>query len=54
MRIKEPKSTSLIFKTRKLVCTGTKSEKESVLAARKHAHIIQKMGFQAHFKDYKI
>ncbi|ONK74308.1 uncharacterized protein A4U43_C03F4910 [Asparagus officinalis] len=36
------------------VCTGAKSEQQSKLAARKYARIIQKLGFQASFKDFKI
>ncbi|XP_042479811.1 TATA-box-binding protein-like [Macadamia integrifolia] len=37
-----------------MVCTGAKSEQESKLAARKYARIIQKLGFPAKFKDFKI
>ncbi|KAG0463455.1 hypothetical protein HPP92_019524 [Vanilla planifolia] len=36
------------------VCTGAKSEIQSKLAARKYARIIQKLGFPAKFKDFKI
>lgn len=54
MRIREPKTTALIFASGKMVCTGAKSEQQSKLAARKYARIIQKLGFQAHFKDFKI
>ncbi|KHN29520.1 TATA-box-binding protein [Glycine soja] len=36
------------------VCTGAKSEQQSKLAARKYARIIQKLGFPAKFKDFKI
>jgi TATA-box binding protein (TBP) (component of TFIID and TFIIIB) len=35
MRIREPKTTALIFATGKMVCTGAKSEADSRLAARK-------------------
>ncbi|XP_076910031.1 TATA-box-binding protein-like [Bidens hawaiensis] len=54
MRIREPKTTALIFRTGKMVCTGAKSEHQSKLAARKFARIIQKLGFPAKFKDFKI
>ncbi|KAL5173314.1 TATA-box-binding protein [Glycine soja] len=37
-----------------MVCTGAKSEQQSKLAARKYARIIQKLGFPAKFKDFKI
>ncbi|KAJ4794792.1 TATA-box-binding protein [Rhynchospora pubera] len=48
MRIREPKTTALIFASGKMVCTGAKSEQQSKLAARK------KLGFPAKFKDFKI
>ncbi|CAH9069075.1 unnamed protein product [Cuscuta epithymum] len=54
MRIREPKTTALIFASGKMVCTRAKSEEQSRLAARKYARIIQKLGFPAKFKDFKI
>ncbi len=54
MRIREPKSTALIFATGKMVVTGAKSEEDSRLAARKFARIIQKLGFPAKFAEFKI
>ncbi|EFJ17606.1 hypothetical protein SELMODRAFT_16705, partial [Selaginella moellendorffii] len=54
MRIREPKTTALIFASGKMVCTGAKSEQNCRLAARKYARIIQKLGFPSQFKDFKI
>lgn len=54
MRIREPRTTALIFSSGKMVCTGAKSEDDSRLAARKYARIIQKLGFTAKFLDFKI
>ncbi|XP_032671829.1 TATA-box-binding protein [Odontomachus brunneus] len=54
MRIREPRTTALIFSSGKMVCTGAKSEADSRLAARKYARIIQKLGFPAKFLDFKI
>ncbi|XP_071454268.1 TATA-box-binding protein [Hetaerina americana] len=54
MRIREPRTTALIFSSGKMVCTGAKSEEDSRLAARKYARIVQKLGFQAKFLDFKI
>ena len=48
MRIREPRTTALIFSSGKMVCTGAKSEEDSRLAARKYARIIQKLGFPVH------
>ncbi|KAJ1691235.1 hypothetical protein LUZ63_015390 [Rhynchospora breviuscula] len=54
MRIREPKTTALLFATGKMVCTGAKTEDASRLAARKFARIVQKLGFPAQFTDFKI
>ncbi|PRD39237.1 UNVERIFIED_CONTAM: TATA-box-binding protein [Trichonephila clavipes] len=54
MRIREPRTTALIFSSGKMVCTGAKSEEQSRLAARKYARIVQKLGFDAKFLDFKI
>jgi len=54
MRIREPRTTALIFSSGKMVCTGAKSEEMSRLAARKYARIVQKLGFDAKFMDFKV
>jgi transcription initiation factor TFIID TATA-box-binding protein len=42
MRIREPKTTALIFNSGKMVCTGAKSETESLKAAKSYAKNITK------------
>mmetsp|Transcript_12830 Transcript_12830/g.10959 ORF Transcript_12830/g.10959 Transcript_12830/m.10959 type:complete len:122 (+) Transcript_12830:371-736(+) len=37
-----------------MVCTGAKSENDSLLAARKYARMIQKLGNEVTFKEFKI
>jgi len=54
MRIREPKTTALIFRSGKVVVTGAKSEEQARNAARKIARIIQKLDFPIHFTDFKI
>lgn len=54
MRIRDPKTTALIFASGKMVITGAKSEELAKLAARKYARIVQKIGFEAKFSDFKI
>ncbi|KAL0412673.1 UNVERIFIED_CONTAM: TATA-box-binding protein 1 [Sesamum radiatum] len=54
MRIKEPKTTALIFASGKMVCTGAKTEQESRLAARKFARVVQKLGFPVRFNGFRI
>ncbi len=54
MRIREPKTTALIFASGKMVCTGAKSEEESRKAARQYAKIIQKLNYNVKFSSFKI
>ncbi|OMO98312.1 TATA-box binding protein [Corchorus olitorius] len=54
MRIKEPKTTALLFASGKVVCTGAKSMELSKLACKKFARIVQKLGFQVVFKNFKV
>ncbi|XWS44756.1 hypothetical protein CRYUN_Cryun15aG0074900 [Craigia yunnanensis] len=37
-----------------MVCTGAKTEQQSLLATRKYAWILQKLGFNITFNDFKI
>jgi len=54
MRIREPKTTALIFASGKMVCTGARSEEDSKKAARQYAKIIMKLGFAVKFTEFKI
>mmetsp|Transcript_54615 Transcript_54615/g.173490 ORF Transcript_54615/g.173490 Transcript_54615/m.173490 type:complete len:245 (+) Transcript_54615:214-948(+) len=54
MRIRDPKTTALIFASGKMVVTGAKSEVLARTAALKYAKIISKLGFEVDVKDFKI
>lgn len=54
MRIREPKTTALVFSSGKVVVTGGKGEAQVHLAARKYARIIEKLGFDIRFTEFKI
>lgn len=55
MRIRDPKTTALIFTSGKMVCTGAKSEDLSKDAAKKYAKAIKKVGFPTvQMQDFKI
>lgn len=54
MRIRQPKTTALIFASGKMVITGAKSETDSSVAAKKYARIVQKLGFNTQFTDFRI
>nr|AED87006.1 tata box binding protein [Sterkiella histriomuscorum] len=55
MRIREPKTTALIFSSGKMVRTGAKSEEFSRDAAKKYSKAIKKVGFEdVNMQDFKI
>ena len=54
MRIKEPKTTALIFSSGKMVCTGARTEEESKKASRTYAKIILKLGFPVRFSQFTV
>ena len=54
MRIKDPKTTALIFSNGKIVCLGAKTEEESEKACRKYGKILKNMNYPVKFKNFKI
>lgn len=54
MRLREPRTTALIFKSGKIVCTGSRNEFDALLASKKFARIIQKLGYNIHFVNFKV
>ena len=55
MRIRDPKTTALIFSTGKVVITGGRSEEDARLAARKYAKIVRKLGYEdVKFADFGL
>ncbi|KAF7283709.1 uncharacterized protein LOC143204880 [Rhynchophorus ferrugineus] len=54
MRLREPRSTALIFRSGKIVCTGARNEHDALLSSKKFARIIQKLGFNIQFANFKV
>ena len=55
MVIKGEKTMALIFKTGKIVCSGSKTEESSKNAIKKYAKTIKQFRYkEAKFKDYEI
>jgi transcription initiation factor TFIID TATA-box-binding protein len=54
MRIREPRTTALVFKTGKMIVTGAKDILESENAAKTYVKIIQKCGFSATVSEFRI
>jgi len=55
MRLREPRSTALIFSSGKMCVTGVRSTHNATLAAKKFAYIIERVGFKPNdFLDFKV
>jgi transcription initiation factor TFIID TATA-box-binding protein len=55
MRIREPRTTALIFASGKMIVTGAKTKEDSKTGARKYVAIIQRCGFpDVAYGDYKV
>jgi len=54
MRIRDPKTTAMIFASGKMICLGAKSEELSKEAAKRYAQAIKKVGFSVSMQNFKI
>ena len=54
MKLDNPKSTALIFKTGKIVCVGTKNESDAFKACSEFEKIVSKSGYKTKLTDFKI
>lgn len=54
MRIRDPKTTALIFSSGKMVCTGAKSKEFSEAAAKKYCKAIKKVGYNVRLSEFKV
>ena len=53
-KLKEPKTTCLIFSSGKIVCLGAKSEEMSKKACRKFAKSLKSLNYNVGFKEFQI
>mmetsp|Transcript_5157 Transcript_5157/g.15436 ORF Transcript_5157/g.15436 Transcript_5157/m.15436 type:complete len:227 (+) Transcript_5157:618-1298(+) len=55
MRIRDPKTTALIFSSGKIVVTGAKHEDDSKKATRRYTKIINKVGYaEAKLQEFRV
>ena len=54
MRIRDPRCTVLLFESGKIVCTGAKSMNDAKTAAMRCARVVQHLGFQVHYGEFKL
>jgi transcription initiation factor TFIID TATA-box-binding protein len=53
-KLKEPKTTALIFSSGRIVCLGAKTEEMSKKACRKFAKSLKSLNYNVGFKEFKI
>lgn len=54
MRLHNPRTTALLFSSGNMVCTGSKSILQALLACRKYTRILQNTGLKVSFYDFCV
>lgn len=54
LRLREPRTTALVFSTGKVILTGAKNEDDAMLAARKVTKVLQKLGDAAKCTSFTL
>ena len=54
MKLRRPYTTAFMWSSGKITCTGANSENQAHVAARKYARVLQKMGFNCRFRNYRV
>ena len=54
VRLREPRTTALIFASGNVVCTGAKERWQSLLAARQYTRLMQRHGIRVSFSNFKV
>jgi len=54
MKLRRPNATATIWSSGKITCTGSTSEEEAKVAARRIARRLQKLGYSIRFSSYRV
>jgi len=54
MKLRQPYTTANIWNSGKITCTGANSEDQARIAGRRFARILQKLGFNTRFTNYRV
>lgn len=54
MKLRQPYTTASMWSSGKITCTGANSETQSLIASRRFARVLQKLGYKVRFKNYRI
>ncbi|XP_059619021.1 uncharacterized protein LOC132263330 [Phlebotomus argentipes] len=54
MKLRRPYTTASIWSSGKITCTGSTSEDQAKIAARRYARCLQKLGFNVRFSNFRV
>lgn len=54
MKLRQPYTTASMWSSGKITCTGANSEDQARVAARRYARVLQKLGFNTRFRNYRV
>ena len=54
MKLRRPYTTASIWSSGKITCTGSTSEEQAKVAARRFARCLQKLGFKTRFSNFRV
>jgi len=54
MKLRKPRVTASIWSSGKITLTGASSEEDAKVGARRCARVLQKLGFNVGFTNYRI
>lgn len=54
MKLRKPWTTASMWSSGKITCTGASSEPEAHCAARRYSRILQKLGFNIKFRNFRV
>ena len=54
MKLRRPYTTASMWSSGKVTCTGANSEDQAKVAARRYARVLQKLGFDTRFRNYRV
>lgn len=54
MKLRRPYTTASMWSSGKITCTGANSEEQAKVAARRYSRVLQKLGFNIKFKNFRV
>ncbi len=54
MKLRRPYTTASMWSSGKVTCTGAQSEVDAKVAARRYARLLQKLGFNIRFRNFRV